>query len=93
MSLQDPEAALQQLCRTLLALSMAYELVFFVLQLEDHLQQAIVRSSSNLHGLARAAGVKLQLLTSFSAASTQVGNGGCCGGESWHLSGTSFIPL
>jgi hypothetical protein len=70
--LQDPELAMQTLSRALLALSMSYDCAFFLLELGDRLLQRILRSSTNLQGLARAAGVKLQLLACFSAANTQV---------------------
>lgn len=70
--LQEADAALQCLSRSILALSMAYDSVFFVLELQDSMLQAIIRSSSNLQGLARAVGVRLQLLTCFTAANTQV---------------------
>lgn len=64
---------MQALSRALLALSISYDCVFFLFELEDGLLQPILRSSTNLQGLARAAAVKLQLLTCFSAANTQVG--------------------
>lgn len=63
---------MQTLSRALLALSMSYDCVFFLLELGDSLLQHVLRSSTNLHGLAWAAGVKLQLLACFSAANTQV---------------------
>jgi hypothetical protein len=71
-TLQSPEAALQALSRSLLALSMSYGCAYFLLELGAQLLQHILLNSSNLQGLARAAGVKLQLLVCFSAANTQV---------------------
>jgi hypothetical protein len=71
-ALQEPELALQALSHALLALSMSYDCVFFIFELGDSLLQPILHNSTNLQGLARAAGVKLQLLTCFSAANTQV---------------------
>lgn len=52
---------------------MCYDSVVFVLELGPNLLQPIMHSSSNLQGLAKAVGVKLQLLACFSAANTQVG--------------------
>lgn len=71
--LQDSGLALQALSQAVLALSMSYDCVFFLLELGDALLQPILRGSSDLQALARAAGVRLQLLTCCSAANTQVG--------------------
>lgn len=71
-TLQEPGAALQALSRSLLALSMSYGCAYFLLELGGELLQHILHNSSNLQGLARAAGMKLQLLVCFSAANTQV---------------------
>jgi hypothetical protein len=59
--------------RALLALSMAFDTVFFLLEASDALLQAVNAHSTNLHALAKAAGVRLQLLVCFTAANTQVG--------------------
>jgi hypothetical protein len=66
------------MCRSLLALALAYDAVTYVLELPDGLLQAVISSSNHLQGLAGAVGVRLQLMCCFSAANTQVGSQWCC---------------
>ncbi|KAF8062810.1 hypothetical protein HT031_004140 [Scenedesmus sp. PABB004] len=68
---QEPGAAADALAREVLALSLAYEQLVFVLELPDALLQPLVGAAPALHGLARRGGVRLQLLCSFTAAGTQ----------------------
>jgi hypothetical protein len=51
---------------------MSYSCAYFLLEMGGELLQHILHNSSNLQGLARAAGMKLQLLVCFAAANTQV---------------------
>lgn len=70
--MQDTQAAVQCLSRTLVALSMCYSSVFYVLELGGNRLQDIMLQGNQLQGLAKAASVALQLIISCSAATTQV---------------------
>ncbi|WIA40794.1 hypothetical protein OEZ86_004472 [Tetradesmus obliquus] len=68
---QDPSAALQLLATALLSLSMSYQRLYFILELPEQQLAAVLQGSAQLQGLAAAAGVKLTLLCSYTAANTQ----------------------
>jgi hypothetical protein len=69
---QDPQAALQLLATALLSLAMSYEQLHFILELPEQQLAAVLQGSCQLQGLARGAGVRLTLLCSYTAATTQV---------------------
>jgi hypothetical protein len=51
---------------------MSYEQLHFILELPEQQLAAVLQGSCQLQGLARGAGVRLTLLCSYTAASTQV---------------------
>jgi hypothetical protein len=70
--LQDPAAALQLLATALLSLAMRYQQLHYILELPQQQLAVLLQGSAQLQGLARAAGVRLTLLCSYTAANTQV---------------------
>lgn len=66
------ELDVQTLSKRLLQLSYSYEGLVYILELPDSLLLPLLRCSHEFHGLAKAAGVKLQLLCSGGPTTTQV---------------------